>query len=147
MLLFLLLIAAAPDLPPAADDPAGLWIARAIAVLVPISAIIAAKIQAKKNPSNGPTPLASPDSSTPRLDVGQAYLAQFVTHLTDRVRLTEAKNEDLERKYLEVLEKYATTRADLATTNVRLEAVLADNVELRDEVNILRGRLRGRDVG
>lgn len=116
----------------------------AVAVIVPLSAIAAAKIQAKKNPINGPAPLPVVDSTTPRLDVGQAYLAQFVTHLTDRVKLTEAKNEDLERKYLELLEKYATTRAELATTNTRLEAVTADNVDLRDEVNVLTGQLRGR---
>lgn len=147
MLLFLFLTAAESsnglDLPPA-NDLLGRWMAFAVAILVPLSAIAAAKVQAKKNPINGPTPTVSPDSATPRLDVGQAYLAQFVTHLTDRVKLTEAKNEDLERKFLDVLEKYATTRAELATTNARLEAVTADNVDLRDEVNVLTGQLRGR---
>lgn len=146
MLLFLLLTAAEQgglDLPPA-DDRLGQLLAWSAAILVPASAVVAAKIQARKNPINGPTPIPAPDSATPRLDVGQAYLAQFVTHLTDRVKLTEAKNEDLERKFLELMEKYATTRAELATTNARLEAVTADNVELRDNVNVLTGQLRGR---
>lgn len=147
MLLLLLYLAADPgsnlDLPPA-DDPTGRWIATSIAALTVIGPLIAARIQAKKSPANGPTSPATDPSATPRLDATQGYLERYVASLEHRVEQTEARNAELDRKYLELLDKYAATNAKLATTQAQLEAVHHDNLELRDEVHLMRGQLRGR---
>ena len=133
------------DLPPA-DDPTGRWIATGVAVLTVIGPLIAARIQAKKGSANGPvTTVADPSaSSTPRLDVTQDYLQKYIASLEKRVEQTEAKNEEAERRYLDLLAKYADVNAKLATTNAQLENVHAANLELRDQLHLLQGQLRGR---
>lgn len=123
------------ELPAPAPDPKGQWLALVVAVLPVIGSIVAAKIQAKRGQFNGLEPLFV--GQTPRLDVGQEYLERYVQNLDDQINTLKIKNDDLEQKFLQVLEDRATIRA-------QLEAMRVDNIELRDEINVLRGRLRGR---
>lgn len=142
MLLWLLLtITTDPslDLPPV-EDPVGRLIATIVAVAIPVSAVAVARIQAKKAPGHSPLPLPGVDSPTPRMDLGQEYLAKFVQHLENSDRLTNAKYDDLNAKYLDLLEKYATISA-------RYEVLRVEANELRNEVHVLRGRVQGRGNG
>ena len=122
------------DIPPQ-TDPTGRLIVTILTLLGALSPLVLARIQNKKNPSNGPTPL-TPASDTPRLDVGQQYLERFVKSLEDRVIHAESRADELDRRCQALLEDRATIKAEL-------KAVRADNTELRDEVHLLRGRLMG----
>lgn len=147
LLMFLLYTVAEPgsqlDLPPA-DDPAGRWIATTVAVLTVLGPLAAAKLQAKKGATNGPSPSTPVESATPRLDVTQGYLERYVASLEKRVEHTEAKNDELDRKNLELLDKLSAATAQIATMSVQLEQVHAANLELRDQVHMMQGQLRGR---
>lgn len=144
MLLYLLLSAVAPgngglDIPPA-DDPTGRIIVIVVAGLAVLGPYITAKVAAKKGASNGPVPLASPDSPTPRLDLGQQYLERYVKGLEDSVKSVESENVDLRKQLLGLIEDRATFRA-------QNEALRADIAGLREEIHELRGQLRGRGSG
>lgn len=158
MLLLLLIAASTTSTGPldssSAADPTSRWIALAVAFLPVAGSIIAAKIQAKRNPTNGPNPLV--ESATPRLDASQGYLERYVKHLDDQVKATEqryeerlraaeAKYEDLERRFLTAFQERAQTQIQLSTVTAQLEAMKADNADLRDRVHELQGRLRGRN--
>lgn len=146
MLLWLLVTLVEPgggglDLPPA-DDPVGRWIVGAVMLLTPTLPLLLAKLQSKKPASNGPTPLTS-GVDTPRLDVGQQFLERFVKGLEDRVAVTEAKNEDLDRRYQVLLEERAMFRTQVENLKADNVELRADNVELRAEVRAMRSRLNG----
>lgn len=127
------------DLPPATDTT-GRWIVGTVMLAIPVCSVLAAYFQSKKPKTNGPA-LAVPVSETPRLDLGQEYLEKFVKHLEDSERITQAKYEDLERKsdakyqelerkYFDLLEKYATIKAQYEALR---EVVVRGRIQERDE--------------
>jgi septal ring factor EnvC (AmiA/AmiB activator) len=129
------------DLPPK-DDLAGRWIVGAVLILTPLIPYLVAKVQAKKPASNGPTPLTA-DSATPRIDAGQQYLERFVKSLEDRIKATEAKNEDLSQQVQKLLQERATFAAQVESLHADVVELRADNVELRAENRALRSRGNG----
>lgn len=148
MLLLLLLIAATTpgngsiDLPPA-SDPAGRWIAAGVAVLIPALAIVKAKIEAKKNPSNGPTPLVA-TLQTPRLDVNEEYLKEYVKGLVEDRATFKAENRELKAQVIELVEDRATFKAENKALRIDVARMQGEMAELQGEMAELRGRLRGR---
>lgn len=127
------------DLPPATDTT-GRWIVGTVMLAIPICSVLAAYFQSKKPKTNGPS-LTTSFSDTPRLDLGQEYLAKWVKHLEDSERFTQAKYEDLERKseakhqelerkYFDLLEKYATIKAQYEALR---EVVVRGRIQEREE--------------
>ena len=156
MLLALLLAAVEPgtglDLPPD-SDPTGRLIVAAVALIGAVSPILLAKIQAKKNASNTPTPLPG-DSPTPRLDVGEGMAQRLFKELEDRriedaaryearLAAAEAKSEDLRKQVQSLIEERATFRAQVESFRAENAELRAENVEVRAELRALRGRLNG----
>lgn len=108
------------ELPPSTDQ-SGRWMVVAIMLGPPLLLLITGFLN-KKPKINGPTPLAPGGSDTPRLDVNKEYLDKFVKRLEDGESHAQARSEDLdrkwqvkydelERKYLDLMEKYAMVNA------------------------------------
>lgn len=133
---------------PPDSDPVARWVAIGLLVFWAISPLALARIQKTKSGSNvvGEKPLPPSEALTTRLDVNQGYLERYIESLDARVRDTEAKADrqaelaavrytDLERRYQDELQ----SRAKLGA---QVEALTADNIELRAETAELRAEIR-----
>lgn len=143
MLLYLFILAVEPgngvEIPPA-TDPTGRIIALAVAFLAVVGPYATAKVSAKKGVSNGPTPLNGTPSTTPRLDERADYLKIYVKGLEDAVEALKLENAEQRKQILEL------TRVS-ATSIAQNEALREDIAGLREEIQELRGQLRGRGNG
>ncbi len=141
---------------PPDSDPVARWVAIGLLVFGAISPLALARIQKTKSGSNvvGEKPLPPTESPTVRLDIGQAYLERYIESLDARVRDTEAKADraaaDAATRYADLDRRYQNELEARAKLGAQVEALTADNIELRAEtaelraeIRALRGRLNG----